>query len=64
MRLAPIAPDEMDADTRRLHDDMAPIIAEKLKGFVSKRGDGALVGPFPPMLHFPQFGAPAREFAK
>ena len=54
----------MTTPVRALHDDMAPVIAEHLKGFVSKRADGALIGPFPPMLHFPQFGRPAWEYTK
>ncbi len=39
-------------------------IAAKLKGFVSQAHDGALLGPFNPMLHFPQFGTPAWAFTK
>ena len=64
MRIAPIPPDAMTAEQRELHDDMAPLIAEKLKGFVSSREDGALVGPFAPMLRFPAFGAAAWEQTK
>lgn len=30
-----------------------------LSSFISARRDGALVGPFPPMLHFPEFGKAA-----
>jgi len=43
---------------------MAGVIAKHLKGFVSTRNDGALVGPFAPMLHFPQFGTAAWAFSK
>ena len=64
MRLSPIAPDELAPELRAVHDDMAQEIARHLKGFVSKRDDGALVGPFAPMLHFPQFGQPAWTFTK
>jgi 4-carboxymuconolactone decarboxylase len=38
------------------------VIADHLKGFVSSRPDGALVGPFNPMLHFPAFGKPAWDY--
>ncbi len=51
-------------DQRALHDVMTPVVAEHLKGFVSKRGNGALVGPFPPMLHFLRFGQPALEYTR
>ncbi len=54
----------MTSDQQALHDAMSPVIAEHLKGFVSKRSDGALVGPFPPMLHFLQFGQPAWEYTR
>ena len=64
MRAPPFPPAEMPTDVRRLHDDMAPEIAAHLNGFVSKRADGALVGPFPPMLRFPQFGGPAWLYTK
>ena len=64
MRLPPLPPAAMTKDQRALHDAMAPVIAEHLKGFVSRRSDGALVGPFPPMLHFLQFGQPAWEYTR
>ena len=55
-RLDPIPPDQLDLEQRALYDEMEPMIAEHLKGFVSHRGDGALVGPFASMLHFPAWG--------
>ena len=64
MRLPPLPPADMPPDARALHDEIAPVVAEHLKGFVSRRADGALIGPFPPMLHFPQFGRPAWEFTR
>ena len=42
----------MPTQVRALHDDMVPLIAERLKGFVSKRADGALLDAFAPMLRF------------
>ena len=63
MRAPPFPPDQMPPDVRALHDDMAEI-AEHLKGYVSKREDGALVGPFAPMLRFPQFGGLAWAYTK
>ncbi|WP_428486533.1 carboxymuconolactone decarboxylase family protein [Rhodopila sp.] len=64
MRAAPYPPDEMPADLRALHDEMAAYVAEHLKGFVSMRTDRALVGPFPPMLRFPAFGRAAWSYTK
>ena len=64
MRAPPFPPSEMPADVRALHDDMVPQIDAHLKGFVSKRDDGALVGPFAAMLRYPQFGGPAWAYTK
>ena len=64
MRAPPFPPSEMPADVRALHDDMVPEIAAHLKGFVSSRQDGALVGPFAAMLRYPQFGGPAWAYTK
>ncbi len=63
-RLDPLAPDDLDPALRPLHDDMAAAVAEHLQGFVSTRSDGALVGPFPPMLHFPDWGGPAWAYTR
>ena len=64
MRAAPFPPTAMPADLRPLHDEMDSYIAEHLKGFVSHRADGALVGPFAPMLRFPAFGRAAWTYTK
>ena len=64
MRAAPFPPDQMPPEIRSLHDEMAEQIGQHLKGFVSKRADGALVGPFAPMLRFPQFGQAAWLYTK
>jgi 4-carboxymuconolactone decarboxylase len=64
MRLAPLSPGKLPPELRAFHDDMSQEIAKHLKGFVSSRDDGALIGPFNPMLHFPQFGRPAWDYTK
>ena len=64
MRVAPIPHDRLSPALQVVDDDMRQEIASHLKGFVSKRADGALVGPFAPMLRFPQFGQPAWDFTK
>lgn len=56
MRLDPVSPDEMNDEQRRLHEEIAPVVEENLNGFVSERDDGALVGPFAPMLRWPAWG--------
>lgn len=64
MRIAPLPPDALDPSLRRLHNEMTASVAHFLHGFVSRREDGALVGPFPPLLHFPDWGAPAWAFIR
>jgi len=64
MRAPPFPPAEMPSDLRAMHDEMSGYVAEHLKGFVSKRDDGALVGPFAPMLRFPDFGRAAWTYTK
>lgn len=64
MRAVPFPPAEMPPDILPLHDEMDGYIAEHLKGFVSHRADGALVGPFAPMLRFPAFGRAAWTYTK
>lgn len=59
MRLPPIAPSDLTAEQRPLHESMAEGIRKHLHGFIAAQPDGALVGPFPAMLHFPQFGTAA-----
>ncbi|GAA3751636.1 carboxymuconolactone decarboxylase family protein [Terriglobus aquaticus] len=58
-RLEPIAPGALTDEQRKLHETMLEGIRKNLKGFVTEREDGALVGPFPAMLHFPKLGTAA-----
>ena len=62
MRLEPIPPEKLSAEQRPLFDRIQAGIDAHLKGFISKRADGALIGPFNAMLHFPQFGTPNWDF--
>ncbi len=57
MRLNPLPPEALSPEQRALFDRMIAGIEANLHGFVVKRADGALIGPFNPMLHFPQFGS-------
>ena len=56
MRLAPIPPDQLSEAQRGLDASLRAGIKAHLHGFASERRDGALIGPFVPMLHHPQFG--------
>lgn len=59
MRLKPLPPDQLSSDRRVLHDEIARGMSAHLSSFTSAQSDGALVGPFPPMLHFPEYGKAA-----
>ncbi|USI73557.1 carboxymuconolactone decarboxylase family protein [Sphingomonas morindae] len=63
MRAPLFPPDQMSPNVRALHDDMAEI-ADRLKDYIIKHEDGALIGPFAPMLRFPKFGGPAWAYTK
>jgi 4-carboxymuconolactone decarboxylase len=62
MRLKPLPPEELSGEQKALHENILAGVQKHLKGFISERGDGALIGPFIPMLHFPQFGGPAWDY--
>ena len=59
MRLEPLPPEALSPERRALHDEIVRGMRAHLSSFTSARSDGALVGPFPPMLHFPGFGKAA-----
>jgi 4-carboxymuconolactone decarboxylase len=52
------ASDELFGEQRGLEARMRSGIKAQLQGFVSERADGALIGPFIPMLHLPELGRP------
>lgn len=62
MRLKPLPPATLGNEQLVLHQKIGSDISKFLQGFVSQRSDGALIGPFIPMINFPQFGAPAWDY--
>jgi 4-carboxymuconolactone decarboxylase len=64
MRLPLIDPDKLTAEQRPFYDDMQAEIAKNFQGFKSSGAKGALIGPFNPWLHEPQFGKPIWELTK
>ncbi len=57
MRLKNIPPSSYTADQQKLGDVLRASIAQHLQGFATSRADGALIGPFNILLHFPELGA-------
>lgn len=64
MRLKPLPPDLLSPELRFVHDEIANLVNKSQGQVVMIDAQGALLGPFPPMLHFPQFGVPALTFLR
>lgn len=64
MRLPPLAPDTLTPELRHVHDEVAALVGRTQQRIVVLDAEGRLIGPFPAMLHFPQFGVPALVFQR
>ena len=64
MRLQPLPPDTLSPELRYVHDEIANLIGNSQSQVTMIDAQGALLGPFPPMLHYPQFGIPALSFIR
>lgn len=64
MRIKPLPPDSLSPDLRFVHDKIASLVSASQGQVKMLDEDGALLGPFAPMLHFPQFGIPALSFLR
>ena len=56
MRLEPVPPSQLSPLQRALYDEIQDLTKGIDRGFTMAREDGAMLGPYNPMLHFPQFG--------
>ena len=59
MRLHLLPPSSLSSEQKELYDDMMGVVNENFGSFVTAREDGALIGPFNAMVHFPEFGRAA-----
>lgn len=64
MRINPIEPERLNAELRLVHDGIVALVGGSQRQVTMTDKDGALIGPFPPMLHYPQFGVPALTFIR
>jgi 4-carboxymuconolactone decarboxylase len=64
MRLRPLPPAGLNTEQQRLYRDIAAVVDSSFGELVTRRSDGALIGPFNGWLHFPQFGSAAWELNK
>jgi 4-carboxymuconolactone decarboxylase len=59
MRLPLLPPSRLSTEQKELYDDIMSVVKESFGSFIASREDGALIGPFNAMLHFPAFGRAA-----
>lgn len=64
MRINPIERERLSDELRLVHDGIAALVSGSQRQVIMTDKDGALIGPFPPMLHYPQFGVPALTFVR
>lgn len=64
MRLPPLLPETLSPELREVHDGIAHLVARAQEHIVMMDPQGALIGPFPALLHFPRFGIPAALFQR
>lgn len=64
MRIKPLPPHTLSPELRSVHNEIANLVAGSQGQVNMLDAEGALIGPFPPMLHFPQFGIPALSFLR
>ena len=64
MRIKPLAPDTLSPEIRYVHDEIASLVGRSQSQVNMINDQGALLGPFTPMLHYPQFGVPALSFLR
>jgi len=64
MRISPLQPEKMNPEVRYIHDEVVNLVTRSQGPVQMLDQEGALIGPFPPMLRFPQFGIPALSFVR
>lgn len=64
MRIKPLNPENLNKEVRHVHDEIANLVGRSQGQVTMIDNQGALLGPFPPMLHYPQFGIPALTFLR
>lgn len=64
MRIKPLPPHDLSPEVRHVHDEIASLVGRSQGQVTMLDAAGALLGPFPAMLHYPQFGIPALSFLR
>lgn len=64
MRIKPLPPDQLNEEARQVHNEISRLIHHSQNQVKMVNEEGALLGPFAPMLQYPQFGIPALTFLR
>ena len=65
MRLPLVTPDELTTEQQPLHQLFQRMVAtDEFTGMTTRRSDGAFLGPFGVMLHFPTAGTALADYAR
>jgi len=64
MRIKPLPPDTLSPEVLHVHDEIVSLVGRSQSQVTMLDTQGALLGPFAPMLHYPQFGIPALSFLR
>jgi len=64
MRIKPIPPGNLSTELRYVHDEIAHLVGNSQSQVRMIDEQGALLGPFVAMLHYPQFGIHALSFLR
>lgn len=64
MRINPLHPEKMNSEVRSVHNEVLNLITRSQGSVNMLDAQGSLIGPFPPMLQFSQFGIPALSFIR
>ncbi|MFT3912307.1 MAG: hypothetical protein QM737_22965 [Ferruginibacter sp.] len=64
MRIQPLPPEKLSEDVRYVHNEIANLVGRSQGQVNMMNEQGALLGPFTPMLHYPQFGIAALSFLR
>ncbi len=64
MRIQPLPPSTLGNEVRSVHEEIASLVSRSQSQVTMMDAQGALLGPFPAMLHYPRFGIPALSFLR
>lgn len=64
MHIKPLPPERLNDEARYVHEEIAKLVGHSQGQVKMMDENGALLGPFAPLLQYPQFGIPALSFLR